>query len=181
MKKNLAKYAIIAVCLGLLGLAVLSIKRAVKASKDNALKKDLAAMISPAAAKREINKEIAVTSAKAKLEVKYMIISAEILEEIIVKGEKVKAAAGRAFLIFNLKVINNGRRGVQVNSRDFVRLAGGGSEEWLAPDVHNDPVEVQALSTKYTRLGFVINTVDKLFKVRIGEINGEKEELEIQF
>lgn len=136
--------------------------------------------------KKEINKELSfdlkAKDSKAQPEkIKFELVSAEILEEILVKGEKVKAAGGRGFLIFTLKITNEGKHTLQVNSRDFIRLSSSLKEEWLAPEIHSDPVEVQALATKYTRVGFSTNLNEKTFKVRIGEIDGEKTDFELRF
>jgi hypothetical protein len=55
----------------------------------------------------------------------------------------------------------------------------GNTSELLAPDIHNDPVEVQAISTKPTRVGFPINDTDKKLTLFIGEINGQKDKVEL--
>ncbi len=131
---------------------------------------------------KEINKEFSFgLKDKEKTKIKYLIESGEILNEIIVRGEPVKALPGRSFLILNLKITNEGRRGIQINSRDFVRLSLAANEEWQAPDIHNDPVEVQAISTKYSRLGFPIKSGEKEFKMRLGEIEGEKTNFDLSF
>lgn len=111
----------------------------------------------------------------------YTIESAELRDEIIVKGTKATSATGRTFLILNLKIKNEYEKAVQVNSRDYVRLFVNGNEEALAPEIHNDPVEVQAISTKYTRIGFPINISDSDLKIKIGEIKGERQEVELKF
>lgn len=112
--------------------------------------------------------------------IKYMIEKAELRDEIIVKGQRATAIPGRAFAIFTIKITNDFRQPVQINTRDYIRLSvNGQTQELLAPDIHNDPVEVQAISTKYTRLGFPINTSDSEIALWVGEINSEKERLEI--
>lgn len=114
--------------------------------------------------------------------IKYMIETAELRDEIIVKGQRATSVAGRTFLILNLKIVNEHNQAIEINTRDYVRLIKNGKmEELLAPDIHNDPVEIQAISTKYTRVGFAINDSDQDLAIRIGEIKGEKEDISIKF
>ena len=100
--------------------------------------------------------------------------------EIYVKGQPAKALAGKYFLIFNIKFINQLDQGIKINARDYLRLSVNNSKDWLAPNIHNDPVEVQAISTENTRLGFVINTTDKNFTLQVGEIKGKKQTIKIK-
>lgn len=109
----------------------------------------------------------------------YEVQNAELRDEIIVKGQKASAVKGRTFLIVNLKITNNYDRNIQLNVKDFIRLTTGGSNEKLAADIHNDPVDVQAISTKYTRVGFPINDTDKDLKLQIGEISGNKQTINL--
>lgn len=111
----------------------------------------------------------------------YRLENAELRDEIVVKGQRATAIYGRTFLILNIKLKNEGSKSVQINTRDFVRLSVNGSPDWLAPDIHNDPVEVLSISTKYTRLGFPINDSDKDLKLQVGEINGEKTTVNLSF
>ena len=113
--------------------------------------------------------------------ISYMVEKAELMDEILVKGEKATAIPGRTFLILTIKIKNNFDRSIEINTKDYVRLNVAGSDELLAPDIHNDPVTVQAISTKYTRLGFPINDSDKQVTLQLGEINGPKESLEVKF
>jgi len=112
----------------------------------------------------------------------YTIKDAELRKQIIVKGKRATAVDGRIFLIINLKIVNDLNQGLEVNSRDYVRITvNGKTKELFAPDIHNDPVEVQAISTKNTRVGIAINETDKNIELRIGEINGPKENIKLNF
>jgi hypothetical protein len=110
---------------------------------------------------------------------KYEILSSELRNEIIVKGQKAEAVKGRTFLVINIKITNDYDKPVELRARDYIRLVVSGSKEKLAPEIHNDPVEVQALSTKYTRLGFPINDTEKNLTLLVGEIGGKKEEIKL--
>ena len=99
------------------------------------------------------------------------------MDEIIVEGKRATTVKGRTFLIVTLKITNEYTQSIDMDTRDYVRLSVEPNQEWQAPDIHNDPVQVQAISTKYTRLGFPINETDKNLILRVGEINGTKEEI----
>ncbi len=112
----------------------------------------------------------------------YIIESAEVRKQIIVKGSRASAVDGRVFLILNLKIVNDLDKGLQINSRDYLRISvNGKTKELFAPDIHNDPVEVQAISTKNTRVGLAINQDDKNIDLQVGEINGNKEHIKLSF
>lgn len=111
----------------------------------------------------------------------YTIEGGELRDEIIVKGQKATAVKGREFLILNLKLKNDGNKAITINSGDFVRLSVQNNPDWLAPDIHNDPVTVQSISTKYTRLGFPVNDTDLDFKLQVGETKGSKTIVDLNF
>lgn len=114
-------------------------------------------------------------------EIQYTIESADLQDEIIIKGDRAKAVKGRTFFILNIKIENDSNKNMQINSRDYVRISLDGSKELLASEIHNDPVQVQAISTKYTRLGFPINAADKNIILHVGEIDGIKTKIPINF
>ena len=107
--------------------------------------------------------------------IKYKITTIDQESSIIVNGQRATAVKGRTFLVINLEITNNHTQGIQINSKDYVRLQVNGRGDWIAADIHNDPVTVQAISTKITRLGFPINDTDKNLTLQIGEITGEKQ------
>lgn len=135
--------------------------------------------IQNAKASQQLNKEFLfpLKDANGKVVSKliYFIQNAELRDEIIIKGQKATAVLGRTFLVLNLKITNNYNKSIQINARDYIRLSVNNSSEKLAPDIHNDPVEIQAISTKYTRLGFPMNDTDKNLTLQVGEIDGKKE------
>lgn len=114
----------------------------------------------------------------------YTIENVELRKQIIVQGKRATSVEGRVFLILNLKVINNLDQAISLNTRDYIRvIVNNNSKELLAPDIHNDPVEVQAISTKYSRLGLAINSTDinNPIILQIGEIGGKKQTIEVKF
>lgn len=111
--------------------------------------------------------------------IKYQIQNAEQRDVILIKGQEATAVKGRTFLILNLKITNDYTKGISLNARDYVRLVVNGANEKLAPEIHNDPVEVQATSTKYTRIGFPIDDNYKTLELQVGEINGKKDSLKL--
>jgi len=113
--------------------------------------------------------------------ISYVIQNAQLQDQIIIQGQTATAISGRTFLILNLKLRNDSSSGIQMSARDYIRLNVNNASDWLAADIHNDPVEVQPISTKFTRLGFPINKADKDFKLQIGEIKGQKTTLPITF
>lgn len=133
---------------------------------------------------QEINKEFSFpikdAAGKEVSKMKYEIQKASVQDEILVKGQRARAVEGRIFLIIDIKITNSFNQGLQINSRDYMRLiVSGNKKELVAADIHNDPVEVQAISTKTTRIGFPINETDSDLVLQVGEINGKKETIKL--
>lgn len=135
-----------------------------------------------AKASQEINREFLYPLLDARgdevSQLKFVVESVEKRDEILVKGQRANTVEGRTFLIMNMKITNDYDKGVEIDTRDYVRLSINGNQaEWLAPDIHNDPVEVQAISTKLTRLGFPVNDDDTDLLIQMGEVGGDKEQI----
>lgn len=146
---------------------------------------DIRQEVAGATASKEINKEFTFPLRNGNGEevsrLKYTIENAELRNEIVVQGQRATAVRGREFLVFTLKITNEFDQAIEIDTRDYVRLSvNENEEEWLAPDIHNDPVEVQAISTKYTRVGFPINDTDRDLVLRVGEIDGDKEKIALE-
>lgn len=113
-------------------------------------------------------------------DIRYFIDKAEKMDEIVVKGQRATAIKGRTFMILTLKITNEYTQPIEIDTKDYVRLSvNDNRDEWLAPDIHNDPVLIQASSTKFTRVGFPIYDTDFDLVLRVGEIEGEKEFIEL--
>ncbi len=143
--------------------------------------KDQRIVISNALATMQVNKELAIPVKDAKgvelTKLRYFIESAELRTEIIVKGKRAIAVKGRKFLILTIKIINDFDRPIDLSTRDYVRLSVNDNEkELLAADIHNDPVSIQPISTKLTRIGFPINDTDKNLTLYVGEIKNTNKE-----
>lgn len=146
-----------------------------KSSLTSNVKNDLA----PPKATQEINKDFQFPLKDQKGEeiskLNFVVENAEVRDQIVVKGQRASAISGRDFLVLNLKITNDFKKTVQINTRDYLRLSVNNNEkELLAPEIHNDPVEVQATSTKYTRVAFAIDESAKSLKLRVGEIDKDK-------
>ncbi len=177
--KKLVKYLVI---LAVIVVVASGLGRAVSRDESSGIKKT---SVADAKAEQDINKEFSFPLKDSEGEevsrLVYAIENAELRDEIIVKGQKATAVNGRAFLIFTIKITNEHNQSIEMNTRDYMRLSVNGNEdEWLAPDIHNDPVEIQAISTKSTRLGFPINDTDTNLVLRVGEVNGEKEVINLE-
>jgi hypothetical protein len=129
-----------------------------------------------------VNQNILITvTGKYFKKLNYEIESADVVNEIIVNGQRIQSVGGKSFLVLNIKITNDNNQGIQINSRDYVRLAGSNTNEWYAPEIYNDPLEVQAISTKTGRIGFTVDNAQREFNLRIGEINGDKKIVKAAF
>lgn len=116
---------------------------------------------------------------KTVAQISYFVESANLQDAFIFQGKLAKAVKGRTFLIFDLKITNPYTKTIEINAKDYVRVKANGKAEQLAPEIHNDPIQIQANSTKYTRIGLPINDTDKNLVLLIGELTGKKETIKL--
>lgn len=112
--------------------------------------------------------------------IRYTIESAELRDELIINGQRNVAVKGRQFLVLNIKFSNDFDKAIEITTRDYVRLIINNSSEKIAADIHNDPIQVQPISTKTTRLAFPIDDKKQSLKIQVGEINGKKETIQLK-
>lgn len=147
---------------------------------------DVRVQLQGAKAKETLNKsfDFSVKDDKGKefTKIKYVIDTAELRDQIVVKGQLMTSVKGRTYLILTLDLTNSSDKTISFNSLNYVRLTVNGDENKLiAADIHNDPVLIQAISTKTTRLGFPISDTDKKLVLHVGEVDGPKQSIALKF
>lgn len=184
-KGNMKKFLPIALLLIIIGGVIIIAGRMVVAST-KPTNSDQRAEVKGPKASIKLNKEFSfpLLDAKGKelTRIKYTVENAELRDEIIVKGTRATSIKGRTFLIVNIKLVNDYDKAIDLKARDYLRLSVNGNDtELLAADIHNDPVNLQPISTKVTRLGFPINDTDSKLVLKVGEIKGNKESVPLNF
>ncbi len=111
----------------------------------------------------------------------YTITSVDKQNQVIIKGQRANAVAGRTFFLVNLKLTNTSSQPIQLNSRDYVRISTGNGKELYAPEMYNDPIIIQPISTEYTHIGFPIDSTEKNITLHIGQLTGPKTDIPITF
>jgi hypothetical protein len=182
-RANRKRLLLLAIPTLVLLLIIFSILKLLSNTPDNTQPTSTSTQVAKPLATVQINKEFTFslkdTNGKQVGSFKYKILSAELDKQIIIKGERATAVDGREFLIINLQLTNASAQDIQVNTRDYVRLAINGMQEPLAPEIHNDPVETQAISTEFTRVGFPIDQSSKHLVLQVGEITGTKTDIKL--
>lgn len=113
---------------------------------------------------------------------KLKITNVEKTNQVIVKDQTYTATNNKLFLIVNLALKNDATSPNSIIPGDLVRLTYNNNEDnKYAPDLHNNLVTIAAISTKSDRLGFVIPETAKDFKLLIGELEGKKENVSVDF
>ncbi len=178
IKRNHVMIAIVAV---LLVLAFVAGKFASGSSSFGAAdqRADAPTPLSTQEINSEFNFPLKDGKGKTVAQISYFVESANLQDSFIFQGKLAKAIKGRTFLIFDLKITNPYTKTIEINAKDYVRVKVNGKEEQLAPEIHNDPIQIQANSTKYTRIGLPINDTDKELTLLIGELTGKKETIKL--
>jgi len=128
---------------------------------------------------REFKFPLKDDSGKEVAKISYFLQLASIQDAFIYQGKLAKAVKGRTFLIFDIKITNPYTKSIEINSRDYIRIKVNNASEQLAPEIHNDPIQIQANSTKYARIGLPVNDSDKNIILLIGELQGKKQTVKL--
>jgi len=114
--------------------------------------------------------------------IKMKIDRIEKTNQVFVSDKTVTAKNNKKFLIVQLELKNDATQTTNLLPGDLIRLTIGGDEDnKFAPDLHNNLVPIAAISTKIDRVGFVIPEMAREFKLYVGEIEGKKEAISVNF
>ena len=109
---------------------------------------------------------------------KISLTEVERTDKILVNGQQASARDGKDFLVMYMEINNPTNDKLNVRPVDFFRMVDDAGNSYAA-DVHNDPVKAEPISIKKTRIGYVVDESQSNFKFLVGEINGEKQNIEI--
>ncbi len=181
---NIRKYLPLAILVAVGVIAIVLFTLGVKKLFKGSTATDTRIVIAGAKATQNVNKEfdfpIMDAEGQEATKLKFKVDTVDKRDEIVVDGKRATSVKGRTFLVISLKITNTYTASIQVSVADYLRLSLNGKEsELLAPDIHNDPVLIQAGSTKLTRVAFPINDTDKDMNLWVGEIKGKKEKIKL--
>lgn len=108
------------------------------------------------------------------------IEKASLVKLVTSKGKPMVPKQGEIFLLLYLKLENNLTVGLNINSQNYFRLIDKEGKRY-APDFYNTSLQVLPISVKSDNLGFVIKEGEKNIQIQVGEVDGEKKTVEIQF
>lgn len=108
------------------------------------------------------------------------IAEVERTNQILFKGQTLTAKNGKAFTIVHMELNNRYQEKLQIVPKDLIRLLNNSGKSF-APDVHNNVVDVEPISVKLDRVGFLVDDTLKRFKLQIGEVSGSKELIQVNF
>lgn len=137
----------------------------------------------PVIAQTSINSEYtfnALTANEKKTDIVLRITDAEMRKEVLIQGKPATASGDKAFLILNLEFDNEDTFIKYVMPIDLFRLLDDQGKKY-ASDIHSNMVDVSPISTKKTKIGFVVNQNQRQFNLQIGELEGEKTDIYIDF
>jgi len=114
--------------------------------------------------------------------IKLTIANVEKTNQVQVKEQVFEAKNKKLFMIVNLEMKNDATVALNLIPGDLIRMSvAGDTENKFAPDLHNNLVPIAPISTRIDRVGFVIPQEAKSFTLYIGELEGKKEEVTVEF
>lgn len=108
------------------------------------------------------------------------LTSAEITDNVLVKGQKAFTRNNKLFLVIYLEIENKYPVTLYSKPVDLLRLVRSDGKR-VAPSVSQGDVEVRAISVKRTNIAFVIDKGEKNFTIEVGEVKESKEAVQINF
>lgn len=112
--------------------------------------------------------------------IKFIITEAELKDSIKVKGEDRKVSDGQKYLILRIELQNDTPDRLAIISSKYVRLIGL-EDKKFSPDFHNAMIAIDPLSVRRDLVAYIVNSDSKTFKFQIGDLEGDKQIIEITF
>lgn len=98
--------------------------------------------------------------------------------KVIYNGRPLIARESKDFIVANMEIENTTKDRLTVRPVDFIRLVDASGKNYAA-DFQTSAIKVEPLSTKRTRTIFIVDESQKNLKFLIGEINGNREPVEV--
>ncbi len=117
---------------------------------------------------------------KSQEKIKFKLIEAELKKDIKLKGESKKANDGQKYLILRIELQNDSVNRVAIISNKYIRLVGEG-EKKFSPDFHNAMIAIDPLSVRRDLVAYIVNDKVTNFIFQVGELDGDKQPIEIVF
>ncbi len=115
-----------------------------------------------------------------KEKIKFILTDAELKDEIKLKGEPKKANDGQQYLILRIELQNNSSSRLAIISNKYIRLTDPDGKKY-SPDFHNAMIAIDPLSVRRDLVAYIVNTSTKTFNFQVGELDGDKQSIEIAF
>lgn len=106
-------------------------------------------------------------------------IDAKKVSSILIQGKTAQAINGKTFILLDFNIVNPDKTVYFANTSDLFRLVSGSTK--TAPAVHQGVIDIRPLSTKSSNVGFLVGKDDKNFTIEVGEIDGNKRVIQVNF
>lgn len=172
------------VILGVLGFKVLTYKKPVTPKKTDP-KTVVSASEQKVILNRDFEFKIPMINDQGQLlskqgKVKFVLTDAELQNEIKLKGETKKTNNNQKYLLLRIELQNDTSDRLAIISNKYVRLIGNDGKKY-SPDFHNAMVAVDPLSVRRDLVAYIVNNDAKNFTFQVGELDGQKQPIEIAF
>lgn len=122
----------------------------------------------------------ATNQKKEKKKIKFTIQTIERKDEIKVKGETRISTKDNDFLLMRIEIENSTSEKLAISPSDLVRIEDERGK-LFAPEYHNGAVIIEPLSVRKDLMSFVVNKKLNKFIFHVGELDGQKEKVEVNF
>ncbi len=131
-------------------------------------------------ARQEIHKSFQINVRGNEEKILYTIQKAELRKSLIINNAQPTANEGNIFLVLYLKLVNDTRNQLQVNTDKTIFLRVNNKINALSPDITENIVSIPPLYFTYSRVVFVVKETERNFLVEIQTGDTTKESLPLQ-